>query len=133
MKKLFLFLALPLSHLLTKIEEFENILENLSSKGITANCGFTINPNNWKEEKFFATPMVNIKEKQLQFNIRLLYLNEKNENEMKTYIAKHSPDDLYIINTNKFSDIEISGNKEMLNVNNVKELKYLLNMVGDYE
>ena len=77
--------------------------------------------------------MVNIKEKQLQFNIRLLYLNEKNENEMKTYIAKHSPDDLYIINTNKFSDIEISGNKEMLNVNNVKELKYLLNMVGDYE
>lgn len=115
------------------INEFENILENLSRKGITANCGFTINPDNWKEEKFFATPMVNIKEKQLQFNIRLLYLNEKNENEMKTYIAKHSPDDLYIINTNKFSDIEISGNKERLNVNNVKELKYLLNMVGDYE
>ena len=49
------------------------------------------------------------------------------------HIANYSPDDLYIINTNKFSDVEISGNKELLNVNNIKELKYLLNMVGDYE
>lgn len=115
------------------IEEFENIFEKLSSKGITANCGFTMNPNNWKKEKFFATPMVNIKDKQFEFNIRLLYLNEENESEMKMHIANYSPDDLYIINTNKFSEVEISGNKELLNVNNIKELKYLLNMVGDYE
>lgn len=92
-----------------------------------------MNPDNWKKEKFFATPMVNIKDKQFEFNIRLLYLNEENESEMKAHIADYSPDDLYIINTNKFSDLEISGNKEFLNVNNVKELKYLLNMVGDYE
>jgi len=115
------------------IKEFENIFEKLSSKGITANCGFTMNPDNWKKEKFFATPMVNITEKQFEFNIRLLYLNEENEMEMKKQIANYSPDDLYIINTNKFSDIEISGNKELLNVSSVKELKYLLNMVGDYE
>lgn len=115
------------------IEEFEHIFEKLSSKGIAANCGFTMNPNNWKKEKFFATPMVNIKDKQFEFNIRLLYLNEENESEMKMHIANYSPDDLYIINTNKFSDVEISGNKELLNVNNIKELKYLLNMVGDYE
>lgn len=115
------------------IKEFENIFEKLSNKGITANCGFTMNPGNWKKEKFFATPMVSIKDKQFEFNIRLLYLNEENESEMKMHIANYSPDDLYIINTNKFSDIEISGNKELLNVNNVKELKYLLSMVGDYE
>lgn len=115
------------------IKEFENIFEKLLNKGITANCGFTMNPDNWKKEKFFATPMVSIKDKQIEFNIRLLYLNEENESEMKMHISNYSPDDLYIINTNKFSDIEISGNKELLNVNNVKELKYLLNMVGDYE
>ena len=115
------------------IKEFENIFEKLSSKGIKANCGFTMNPDNWKKEKFFATPMVSIKDKQFEFNIRLLYLNKENESEMKAHIADYSPDDLYIINTNKFSDIKISGNKELLNVKNVKELKYLLNMVGDYE
>ena len=115
------------------IKQSDTIFEKLSSKGIKANCGFTMNPDNWKKEKFFATPMVSIKDKQFEFNIRLLYLNEENESEMKAHIADYSPDDLYIINTNKFSDIKISGNKELLNVKNVKELKYLLNMVGDYE
>lgn len=115
------------------IKEFENIFEKLSSKGIKANCGFTMNPDNWKKEKFFATPMVSIKDKQFEFNIRLLYLNKENESEMKMHIANYSPDDLYIINTDKFADIDISGNKELLKINNVKELKYLLNMVGDYE
>ena len=124
---------IPIFIVYATINEFENIFEKLSNKGITANCGFTMNPDNWKKEKFFATPMVSIKDKRFEFNIRLLYLNETNEHEMKMHIADYSPDDLYIINTDKFADIDISGNKELLKLNNVKELKYLLNMVGDYE
>lgn len=113
---------------------FENIHKGLESKQIRSNVGFVLHLNSWDEQRFFASPIIDDQKKLFEFRLRLLYVNEKRLANRIEAIKRHSPEDLFIINTELMNDIVINGTqKEIINVNNIKELKYVLNMVDSYE
>ncbi len=113
-------------------KSFQNIFNGLLNKDIKPNIGFTFHPNNWTEKEFYQEAV--IKNNNMSFNIRLLLVTENQIKKIKDVISRHNIDDLFIINTSAFQDINIQGcNKEVIQVNNIRELKYVLNMVKDYE
>lgn len=126
--------TIPTFILECNIKVFENIHKGLEAKEIISNIGFVFHPNHWDEKKFFASPIIDNKKERFEFRVRLLYVNQERLDNRIEAIKRHSPEDLFIINTELMSDIVINGTqKEIINVNDIKELKYVLNMVGAYE
>lgn len=113
---------------------FKSIFLGLKSKNINSNIGFTFDIEEWTEKEFFRNAVINLQQGTIDFRIRLLYIDENLIQDRMAVLINHVPDDLFIINTKYLSDIDLIGcNKEILNINNINELKYILNMVKDYE
>lgn len=113
---------------------FKSIFLGLKSKNINSNIGFTFDIGEWTEKEFFKNPVINLQQGTIDFRIRLLYIDENLIKDRITVLLNHVPDDLFIINTKYLSDIDLIGcNKEVFNINNINELKYVLNMVKDYD
>ncbi|MBD5402094.1 hypothetical protein HDR58_04770 [bacterium] len=113
---------------------FKAIYLGLKSKNINSNIGFTFDIEEWTEKEFFKNAVINLQQGTIDFRIRLLYIDEKLMIDRIPVLHNHVPDDLFLINTKYLSDVDLIGcNKEILNINNINELKYVLNMVKDYD
>lgn len=126
--------SIPTFILECDFRSFENIHNGLKAKNINANVGFVFHLKHWDEHNFFKPPITDNKKELFEFRVRLMYINQSILTNRIEAIRRYSPEDLFIINTNLMNELEINGTqKEIVNVNNIKELKYILNMVDAYE
>ena len=115
-------------------ESFKTVYKGLRNKNINANIGFTFDLEDWSENEFFKDAVINLKQGAIDFRIRLLYIDENIIENRQSVLSAHTPDDLFIVNTEIFKTLNLTGcNKEIIDVKNINELKYVLNMVKDYE
>lgn len=113
------------------VDKFEEIENRLYKKGIIFNNGF-VNSNLFDVVRFFKEPMVTYvnkhKIKEREFLIRLIH-DGKVES-----INYHKCDDLFVISNKSYdiidkTDIEI----EIIQLNSIEEIKYILGMRDTFE
>ena len=125
---------IPIFIIANNFESFKTVYKGLKNKNISANIGFTFDVADWSENEFFKDAVINLKQGAIDFRIRLLYIDENIIENRQSVLSAHTPDDLFIVNTEIFKTLNLTGcNKEIIDVKNVNELKYVLNMVKDYE
>lgn len=125
---------IPIFIIANNFESFKTVYKGLRNKNINSNIGFTFDLEDWSEKEFFKDAVINIKQGAIDFKIRLLYIDENIIKNRQLVLSAHTPDDLFIVNTELFKTLNLTGcNKEIIDVNNINELKYVLNMVKDYE
>lgn len=125
---------IPMFIIANNFESFKTVYKGLRNKNISANIGFTFDIDDWSENEFFKNAVINLKQGAIDFRIRLLYIDRNIVENRQAVLSAHTPDDLFIVNTELFKNLNLTGcNKEIIDVNNIDELKYVLNMVKDYE
>ena len=125
---------IPMFIIANNFESFKTVYKGLRNKNINANIGFTFDLEDWSENEFFKDAVINLKQGAIDFRIRLLYIDENIIENRQSVLSAHTPDDLFIVNTEIFKTLNLAGcNKEIIDVKNINELKYVLNMVKDYE
>lgn len=127
-------ICIPIFIVFATQEEYKNIILGLRTKDIDVNTGSCFGVEDWSEQDFYKDAVIDLKNKMMSFRVRFMLIDESNFNSRLASLSRYRIDDIFIINPARDYEIDVPGtDKEVLIVNNMGQLKYLLNMVGDYE
>lgn len=104
-------------------EMIENIAARLYIKSVNVETGYI--GSQFFSNRFWESPLINIKENYIQFKVRLCYEND----EIINLLNNNKPDDLFIISQDLNDKYDLQDiNLEILDIGTLDELKYLLKM-----